>query len=77
MVENFVIQDRQEKLAHSLIEEFLQKSGYSFETVGQLPPDQVRQLMVKASVYVSTRLAEVEGREEVVTGIHHATESLT
>lgn len=76
MDEKFVIQDRQEKLAHSLIEEFLHKSGCSFETVCQLPPDQVKQLMAKASVYVSNRLAEVEGREEVVTGIHHATESL-
>jgi hypothetical protein len=77
MSENFVIQDRQEKLAHSLIEEFLHRMGYSLETISQLPPEEVKQLMIKASIYVSTRLAEVEGREEVVTGIHHATEALT
>jgi hypothetical protein len=72
-----ILRDHQEKLAHAFIEEFLASQGYSMETMGQLPKDEVRQLMVRASIYASTKLALIEDRAELVTSLRHATESLT
>jgi hypothetical protein len=77
MPNKFELQDQQEKLAHSFIEEYLQREGYSFETIGTLPSEQIKQLMTKASIYASTKLAEIEDRAQLVTELHHATESLT
>lgn len=77
MPNEFVLQDQQEKLAHSIIEEYLRHEGYSFETIHTLPPEQLKQLMTKASIYTSLKLAEIEDRAQLVTSLHHATESLT
>ncbi|TAH51264.1 MAG: hypothetical protein EYC68_11175 [Chloroflexota bacterium] len=76
MNENFVLSDQQEVLALSFIEEYLRREGYSFEMLGTLPEERVKPLMVKASVYASTRLAEIENRAQLVTSLHHTTESL-
>lgn len=75
MEENFELRDQQEKLAHAFIEEYLRGAGYSLKALGTLPPEQVRQLMAKASVFASTKLAEIEDRAHMMTSIHHATES--
>lgn len=74
MQDTFVIQDQEEKLAHSLIEEYLRSAGYSFDTIGQLPPEQLKELMVKASVHASIKLAEIDERARVVTSLHHTSE---
>lgn len=75
MQEKFILEDRQEKLAHSLIEEFLKREGYSFHTLNTLSPERLKQLMTRASLYVSTHLAEIDDRAQLVTGLHHATDS--
>lgn len=76
MDEKFVLRDQQEMLAYSFLEEYLHREGYSFETLGSLPAERVKPLMIKASVYASTKLAEIEDRAQLVTSLHHATESL-
>ncbi len=72
MQEKFVIQDRQEQLAHSFIEEYLRAHGSSFHSLGELPPERSKELMIQASVYASVKLAEIDERALVVEGIHHA-----
>lgn len=72
MEEGFVLADRQEKLAHAFIEEYLSGEGYALSTLHELPPDKARALMVKASVYSSIRLAEIEERARLVESWHHA-----
>ena len=73
----FILRDQQEELAHSFVEEYLQREGYSFETLGTLPVERIRRVMIQASIYASTRLAEIEDRAQLVTSLHHVTESLT
>ena len=75
MENQFVVEDQTEKLAHSLLEEYLHSAGYSFDTLGKLTPAQIKQLMSRASVYVSVKLAEIEDRAQVVQSLHHATDS--
>lgn len=75
MQEKFVLQDRQEKLAHFYVEEYLATQGVSFETLFTLPVERARKLMVEASIYASVKLAELEGRAEMVTSLHHATDA--
>jgi hypothetical protein len=77
MQEKFVIQDRQEKLAHAFIEEYLHSQGTSLHALCELPPERSKELMVHASVYASVRLAEIDERARVMEGIHHATDALT
>lgn len=76
MQEQFVLEDQQEKLAHSFLEEYLHSAGYTFDTIGELPPERLKQVMIKASVYVSAKLAEIEGRAQIVQSLHHATEGV-
>jgi hypothetical protein len=76
METQFEIKDQQEKLAHTFIEEYLHREGYSLKTLGALPPEQIRQLMVRASVYASVRLAEIEDRAQLVESLHHTTEAV-
>lgn len=76
MEEYFELQDQQEKLAHAFIEEYLRGEGYSLKALGTLSPERVRQLMVKAAVYASTKLAEIGDRAHMMTSIHHGTESI-
>jgi hypothetical protein len=77
MEQELLLRDRGEQLAHSLIEEFLQREGCSFEMLHTLPPERVKALMIRASVYASTKLAEIQNRADLVTSLHHVTESLT
>lgn len=76
MDDKFVLRDQQELLALSFIEEYLRREGYSFEMLGTPPSERAKALMVKASIYASTRLAEIEDRAQLVTSLHHATEAL-
>ncbi|MCC7164124.1 MAG: hypothetical protein IT331_16640 [Anaerolineae bacterium] len=76
MQEEFVLKDKQEKLAHTFIEEYLHNRGQSFETLRTLPPEDAKQLMIKASIHASLKLAEIEERAQMVTELRHATESL-
>lgn len=75
MQENFELRDYDEKLAHTFLEEYLAGEGYSFETIGALPPERLRKIMIRASVYTSMRLAEIEDRAQLVSSLHHATDT--
>jgi hypothetical protein len=77
MEKGFALRDPEEKLAHSLIEEYLRREGYSFEMLGTLPAERITPLMVKACVYASNKLAEIQTRADLVSKLHHVTESLT
>jgi hypothetical protein len=71
MEPHFEMKDQQEKLAHTFIEEYLHREGYSLKTIGTLPPEKIKQLMVRASIDASVRLAEIEDRAQLVDNLHH------
>ncbi len=53
------------------IEDFLNSKGLSRSELGQLPPDEARQLMREASRYASTKLAEHEARAKFTKDIRY------
>lgn len=75
MESEFALHDQQEKLAHAFLEEFLRGAGFSFDTLGQLPAPIAKALMVKASVYASVKLTEIEDRAQMMHSLHHVTEA--
>jgi hypothetical protein len=69
MDEKYVMEDKQADLARSFIEQRLRSQGYSLDTLSQLPPEQVKKIMVDASIYASLKLAEVENTAHLVRNI--------
>ena len=57
-------------LERAYIEQYLHGLGYTLETVQHLPAEQSKLLMRAASLYASSRLAEVETRAHLVEDIH-------
>ena len=57
-------------LERAYIEQYLHGLGYTLETVQHLPDEQAKLLMRAASLYASSRLAEVETRAHLVEDIH-------
>jgi hypothetical protein len=76
MESKFVLTDRQENLAHAFIEEYLHGAGLSFKSICDLPAEEARQIMIKASVYASVKLAEIEDRAQLVESLHHTTDAV-
>ena len=64
------IQDRQAQLARTFIEEYLRNHNQTFESVHLLPAKECKRLMTEASVYASTKLAELEHRAHIVQELH-------
>ncbi len=64
------IQDPEAKLAQTFIEDFLRGHHESLETLCNLPKPEAKRLMIQASVYASTKLAEVEKRAHLIHEIH-------
>lgn len=64
------VEDPQAQLAKTFIEEYLNKENQSLETVHLLPEDQAKSLLVRASIYASTKMAELESRAHVVKSLH-------
>lgn len=64
------VEDPQAQLAKTFIEEYLNKENQSLETVHLLPEGQAKSLLVKASIYASTKMAELESRAHVVKSLH-------
>ena len=58
------------RLGQALIEEFFLGRGIDPAALDALPEAQARRLLTEASVYASTRLAEVEARAHFVHEIH-------
>ena len=58
-------------LERSYILEYLKGKGYSsLHELERLPPELARQLRIEASIYASTKLAELETRSRLVNEIH-------
>ncbi len=64
------MEDPEAKLATVYIEEYLRSRGQSLESICNLPKDQARQLMIEASTYAATKLAEVENKARALQEIH-------
>lgn len=59
-------------LEKSLLEAYLKGKGYTLEDLKNLPSEAARQLMREASVYASSKLAEVEIKAQFVRDLHDA-----
>jgi hypothetical protein len=59
-----------EQLEQALIAEFLQRRGYDRHALDQLLPADRDALLKEASVYASSRLAEVESRSHLLREMH-------
>ncbi len=68
--DKFVMQDRTAALERKYIEDYLSSKGHTRESVRRLPEEQAKRLMREASLYASTRLAEVEKRAGLLRDLH-------
>jgi hypothetical protein len=66
------IEDPQAHLERTLIDQYLQERGSSFETLINKPSEESRALLAKASQYALGRLAEIDARAAYVHEIHDA-----
>ncbi len=58
------------RLEEALIDEFLEARGYDHARLAALPDAQRDALLKDASVYASSKLAEVESRSHLLREIH-------
>jgi hypothetical protein len=58
------------KLERALIEEFLQRQGYSYGDLASLPRERRLQLLCDADLYAAGRMAEIEARAHYVEDLH-------
>lgn len=59
-----------EQLEQALIDDFLRTRGYEYAQLASLPDTQRGTLLKEASVYASSRLAEVDSRWHLLNEIH-------
>ena len=59
------------KLERAFIQEFLERLGYSFESLKALPETEANAILKDAAQYASGRLTEVETRAHLVEDLHH------
>ncbi len=64
------MEDPEAKLATVYIEEYLRGYGQTLESICNLSKDQAKQLMIEASTYAATKLAEVENKARALQEIH-------
>ena len=64
------IETPQAKLERMYLAEYLRGKACTPESMADLPLEKVKQLMVEASTYASTRLAEEEQRAKIVGEVH-------
>ena len=62
--------DPQAQLERAFIDEFLRDRGCDLSTVDRRPPDERRSLMVGASQYAATKLAEIDARAAYLDELH-------
>ena len=58
------------KLERMYIEEYLRSKGLTLAELKKLPAAEARKLMIEASTWASTKLAEVETRADFVRDLH-------
>jgi hypothetical protein len=63
-------EDPKAVLEKALIEEYLNKHGYTHESLKKLPPKLVKRIMEEASQYASLKMEEVEARAHFVKELH-------
>jgi hypothetical protein len=57
-----------------LLEAYLDGKGYTLAGLRELPAEEAKRLMTEASIYASTKLAEVEARAHFVRELHSASD---
>ena len=62
--------DQTAELERALIGEFLERRGYTLQTVRELPEAEQHAIMREASLYASSRLTEVESRAQYLDDLH-------
>ena len=63
--------DPHAKLEHAFIQEYLDRRGFTPETLRTLTEPEAIAVMRQASLYASGRLTEVESRAHLVDDLHH------
>jgi hypothetical protein len=64
------MEDPAGQLEKALIEEFLRARGLESSALHALPEHDAKRVLIEASVYAATKLAEVEARAHFVHEIH-------
>lgn len=70
------IDDPNALLERALIEEYLNKKGYSREGLKKLPAELVQTLMKEATRYASLKMEEVKARAHFIQELHDDASSL-
>lgn len=70
------IDDPNALLEKALIEEYLNKKGYSREGLKKLPAELVQTLMKEATRYASLKMEEVKARAHFIQDLHDDASSL-
>ncbi len=65
-----IMEDPEARLAQTFIEEFLMQRHLTEKLVHCLENEEARKIMVEASIYASTRMAELEKRAHLVHELH-------
>jgi len=65
-----VTDEPQARLERLFIEAYLRTKGHTLQSLQKLPAEEAKQLMTEASIYASTKLAEVETKERLLQEIH-------
>ncbi len=58
------------RLEKVFIQAYLRTKGYTMESLHRLPEEEAKRLMIEASIYASTKLAEVETRTQLLDELH-------
>lgn len=67
--------DSNVEMEQALIEEYLNKQGYSLEKLKHLPQRVIKQLMKEATRYAVLKIGDVEAKAQFVNEIHGGTRS--
>ena len=70
-----VTEEPHARLERIFIEAYLCARGHTRQSLHRLPEEEVRRLMIEASVYASARLAEIETRERFLHELHGASQT--
>lgn len=63
-------------LEHFLLELYLECKGLTLHSLNSLPETQAKKLRTEASIYASSKLAEVEARADLVRRLTHPNPSI-
>lgn len=64
------LEDPQARLEKVCIEAYLRTKGHTLQSLKKLPEAETKQLMIEASIYASTMLAQFETRERLLQELH-------